>query len=435
MIANVIANNAAIKASKKNGSNNYSVFDTSASSHGKAYQDLAEANPYANVNYRQSWMQRFLENLGFRTNKDAYLEGMALQAQEYDNALKQKEYDEEYNSASAQAMRLREAGINPDLSGDVSAGESASLPDDGNPPVPPVADDLEMAGSIASMTISGLQAAFGLAGNVGSLVGQMLSNRSKRISNIQQEDNFLMNAITNVLPADNTNPVSQRELYNRLKMSYGSRIKRRYFDEFVRRAGYFREGISMTGKEFASRSASAKSQSDYWQTVFGNEQGVSDVLRIVGKELGELALAQNRANSALSVDNAKTQMAINENQRSYEENVRPELMANELERAQNTDAGQLAKNEVTMSNLEVGSAQNSKFMSDYQKQLHTVPKKILDKLQYEAEHNNNKFAWIAMAVLSTVFINGLPSISKSSSGFTDFATGRSNTKSSTSFSW
>lgn len=390
-------------ANKKSKSpQTYNVFNSSVNSHGKEYQKLAAANPYANVQYRQSWMQRFLENLGFRTNKDAYLEGMALQAQEYDNALLQKEYDEKYNSASEQAERLREAGINPDLS-DVSAGEAAGLPDDGNPPVPPVADDLQMAGNIASMTLSGLQAAFGLAGNVGSLVGQLLDNRSKKISNIQQEDNFLMDAITNVLPANNTNPVSQRELYNRLKMSYGSRIKRRYFDEFVRRAGYFREGISMTGKEFAKRSASATSQSDYWQTVFGAEEGVSDVIKTVGKHLADLALAKNEAESALVVDSADTQMAINKNTRDYQENVQPVVNANALESAQNTDAGQLARNQVAQSNAQTGISQNEKALSDYRYKLRKVPSEILSALEVEA-NKGNKFASIAMAVLSVVFM-------------------------------
>lgn len=100
------------------------------------YAGQAAANPYANPYYRKSIWQQALENLGFRTGYDTYMESMALNAKEYEAQLLEKMHNEEYDSASSQAQRLRQAGLNPDLQNVDAGGSSGMEPDPSLPAIP-----------------------------------------------------------------------------------------------------------------------------------------------------------------------------------------------------------------------------------------------------------------------------------------------------------
>lgn len=164
---------AAASVGSKKKTPNEDVYSVDSGKYGSAYSSVVSANPYANMDYRQSFWQKVLSGLGFRTNYDAYKESMALQAKEYDAQMAQKAYNEQFDSALAQTQRLREAGINPDIAGDVSAGESQSPVDDGNPPVPPQADDFGLVSqglqSLGAMAINSVQMALGFAKDFQSL--------------------------------------------------------------------------------------------------------------------------------------------------------------------------------------------------------------------------------------------------------------------------
>ena len=58
---------------------------------------------------------------------DAWQENMSVQAAEYDAAIVQKAYDEQYNQPSEQVARMNAAGLNPDISGgeNINPGEAA----------------------------------------------------------------------------------------------------------------------------------------------------------------------------------------------------------------------------------------------------------------------------------------------------------------------
>ena len=167
LVPNVVSGLAS-KGSRKTAQN-YNVYSPNVDKFSPSYQGLAESNPYANAIYRQSKWQKILEGLGFRTNKDAYLESMNLQAREYENQLLQKQYNESYDSPLAQAEREAAAGLNPDLTGNIDSGSSSPMVDDGNPPISPEADDYNFLSTFASSCLDGLQAAFGMAKDFVSL--------------------------------------------------------------------------------------------------------------------------------------------------------------------------------------------------------------------------------------------------------------------------
>ena len=95
------------------------------------------ANPYRNITYNKSPWQNFLSQLGFRTQADAWQENMDVQAREYDAAILQKQYDEEYNDPQSQVARERAAGLNPDINGgqNIDPGSAAPLGEDPSTPM------------------------------------------------------------------------------------------------------------------------------------------------------------------------------------------------------------------------------------------------------------------------------------------------------------
>lgn len=102
-----------------------SQIDTSSLPPG--YEKLSANNPWRNMQYTQSFWDKVKGMLGFRTDAQKFSDEAFNNAQLYDAQLLQLAREEQYNSAQAQTERLRQAGINPDLAGDVSAGDASEF--------------------------------------------------------------------------------------------------------------------------------------------------------------------------------------------------------------------------------------------------------------------------------------------------------------------
>lgn len=90
------------------------------------YDKLYKANPYVNMTYNKSAWQGLLSGLGFRTDYDRWLEEAQVNANEYDAQVASIEQQNQYNSPQAEAQRMKQAGMNPDLVGLENVAESAS---------------------------------------------------------------------------------------------------------------------------------------------------------------------------------------------------------------------------------------------------------------------------------------------------------------------
>lgn len=389
-------------------SRSYSVFTPDTSKfHGK-YVDLAESNPYANVNYRKSWGQALLGMLGFRTNYDNYLEGMNLQAQEYENNLLLKQHDEDYNSPLEQVKREQAAGLNPDLTGNIDAGEAAPMRDDGNPPVMPESDFDQIIG-FASSVVQGVHMAFSLASGVASLSSQILDNRSKRLNQIGQEDALAFNALMNVLPPESDEPLNYNQLYSKFKRAYGGSFKKRYFPSFVQRALQFQDSLAFSDKEYAAKNNMASNRVGYFGKASSPSYSAEDrVMREVSKVLSKLAYDTSIMNEEVSQKRLAAEDVRLGNDIKYQQDVRPQQMSNELEYLQGVDPSQLAANEMANSNLDVGLKRNAKDESDYYKLLRSSYKSLLKKLD-ALEEKGNWFAPYAKLAISALIMGNLPS--------------------------
>lgn len=155
-----------------------------------------DANPYANTSYRISPWQNFLMGLGFRTKYDAYKESMQVNANEYYSQLAEKAHNEEYDSPLAQAQRMAEAGLNPDLQ-DISGGSSSPMEPDPNGPIAP-GDEEDIPYRVATGLMGCIESLFGLVES-GYAVAQLGQNlEGKRLDN---DKAFMDNALDAFLNA------------------------------------------------------------------------------------------------------------------------------------------------------------------------------------------------------------------------------------------
>lgn len=388
----------------------YRTFTPNTDLFSDKYKSLAENNPYATPTYRKSWMQNLLTKLGFRTNYDTYLESLNLQAQEYQNSLLQKQYDEEYNSPLEQANREREAGLNPNLTGNISSGEASPLRDDGNPPVAPEADDLNTVVSFASSVVSGLQFAFSMVSGVTDLRGKMIDNRAKSIGQIGAEDKLAFDALLNILPANSDEPLNYNQLYSQFKKTYGGHIKKRYFPSFVNRAMAFQNGLAFEDVKYSKSNSRAGNRKQFYVKTSGQDYSEeNEAMRAVSSVLSDLSLAVFQATSHASIKSSQASEAKSSNDIKYEEDVRPVLMAKEKTYNEALDPEKLAKNEMATSDENLAILRNERLQSDLNKAMHNAYREMFKKLD-KLEDNGSWFAPYLKLAISAFLLGNTPSM-------------------------
>ena len=105
-------------------------------------------NPWSRENrseYKMGTIEKFMhDTLGFRTGYDQYHEQMDNEANAWETQNQSLEYEEQYNSAEAQAERLRNAGINPDLNhSQINPGEASEMTEPEVRVQSPIGQDME----------------------------------------------------------------------------------------------------------------------------------------------------------------------------------------------------------------------------------------------------------------------------------------------------
>lgn len=156
------------------------------------YDSLFAANPYRNLTYNQSGWQKFLSSLGFRTSYDAWLENAQVNSNEYDAGIFSMMQQNEYNSPDAQAARMRQAGVNPDLLGLGDNIGAASPIEDPNGMNPTTAEDAQQFAKIGTTVATSVM---GLIPNIMSFATQVSELRGIRAANDLKEMEFNSGAI------------------------------------------------------------------------------------------------------------------------------------------------------------------------------------------------------------------------------------------------
>lgn len=135
------------------------------------------SNPYANPYVHQTWWDKFVNSLGFRSSYD---EAEALRQQNYaiwESQQQELIRQEQYNSSVEQVERQREAGLNSDLNGNVDSGSSAE-PMSANyaDMAPAFAKGREDFGKFMNGISQAMQLGLSLATGIPDIKGKLISN-------------------------------------------------------------------------------------------------------------------------------------------------------------------------------------------------------------------------------------------------------------------
>lgn len=101
----------------------------------------SQLDPYLSYSYKEGIWDKIGNAFGFNTAADKYRFQMQDRARQVLAGLQNDVFQNDYNSAQAQASRQRDAGLNPDLSGE-SSGEGAAQLEQPLSPIDPSIFDL-----------------------------------------------------------------------------------------------------------------------------------------------------------------------------------------------------------------------------------------------------------------------------------------------------
>ena len=113
-------------------------------------------NPYNNIdpNKSLSWWNRFTDSLGFTNHSGQLNQQYDLMSAQWESEYALALQDREYNSPQAQMVRMRDAGLNPDLNGgqNLTPGESGLANNEANTHSPVQNDQSsEMANTLSTL--------------------------------------------------------------------------------------------------------------------------------------------------------------------------------------------------------------------------------------------------------------------------------------------
>lgn len=90
------------------------------------YRDAWNANPYLNPQRKKTGWDSLVSMFGGRSGYDKYMEDARLKSDEYIAQLVNQHREETYNSSEAASARQRDAGINPNITGQSGGSNEAS---------------------------------------------------------------------------------------------------------------------------------------------------------------------------------------------------------------------------------------------------------------------------------------------------------------------
>ena len=366
------------------------------------YQGMINANPYRNVDYKVSPWQKFLSWLGFRTQADAWKENMAVQANEYDSAIIQKAYNEDFNDPQSQVARLRAAGLNPDLDpSSVSSGEASPMPEDPSTPMQSTGQEGQLL-SFAEGIMNIASTAIGLVGSVQGISRNALQNSllategETAISDLAQRMAPYFIPETDDITDDGTAwHVQAFELANIFSRSMDKRTQKRFLDTIQ---SYWNGayGNAKSYEEF-KHNLEARFSHKVSERTLEDDFGVLN--EIFADELGEL----NKKVMKLQSEAQKESLEASKAESGYEESYYSGLEGATQSGAENAQA------RFNQTNMEMNNILNESIG------------RMIDKLEANRKEGGigGGLSSIALALLASfrlmITTQGLPSVSRSAS--------------------
>lgn len=362
----------------------------------KGYGDLVDANPWKNINYRQSGWQKFVGALGFRTGFDKNVENAQFQSNEYLSNIAALVQQNEYNSEQAKVDRMRGAGLNPDLQGIGDASESAGMPEDTNNILPNDPDDPTQ---VANFVMTGITTAMGLAGQIGQLSQLRTAVQSGKIGNARDILSFALDAVIGATPNEMPTDDEQygnmvNSIFNNVTSSYAGVLGRRSQRDFKRAVSSIINGLPTSRDQYmawrdrmsARQSAFRTASSDMYSETDDILYGISEILN----KYSDRAYRKRNENDAAMADLQGTQI---QNQQDYADVI---------------DLGAVA-------GAENAAARQSAQASNFETDLNSVMAEITHFLKGKAD----KGSWMASAALVVFSLMRMMSVQRGTSSSID----------------
>lgn len=262
-------------------------------------------NPYTNLPRQQTFWDRFANWFGFRSGYDKATEQYQMASDEYNAQLSQLASEEKYNSPIEQAARMRQAGLNPDLTG--VSGEPASEFDNQqeSPDVSTGMDfnPLDLISTIGNSFLSTISGTMSLLMDINSYRQARIATdekdldfASKLIDTFQKSDSFMRGQF------DSDYPVTS--LLSNDSPLFHSKQNIQRFNRFRNRAENSLLGLTTRFKsyeDFAKQSESlGQTFSQPWMNNLGGitPSDIADFLRPLSRAQFDLIRAQVKAESA-----------------------------------------------------------------------------------------------------------------------------------------
>lgn len=382
--------NYAIFGGPKPNDNSYTVSPDTVYS--GQYGDLRNADPYANFTYKMGPFEKFLQSLGFRTKFDSQREQMALASQAYQADVAQKAYDEAYDSPEAQAARMRQAGLNPDLQGTSGVQSAAAMQSEDNPAAMVAEPDtLGTPEGFAEFIMTSLTTAVGLSKDFMSLKGLSLANEGASIGNSSDLLNLAFDSILNYTPAIRDLDLATvgedgvvnfeldpTSIENRIATDYKGAISKKQYRRFMSTVRNMVDSLPVEREQYRQ-----------WRERVENRRGyMREVTRPDYSESDEIMYGISQILSGLAFD-AYEKGLHND---VKEQDVRSEHLSNEMDYEQQFD-GSLAADAVNSGNALTVNTNRTRNL------LQGALGEIMSYLKKQSERGN-RLASIALSIIS-----------------------------------
>ena len=300
------------------------------------YDDLFANNPYRNLNYNKTPMQKLWSALGFRTDADRFLEEAQVNAAQTDFGIFQQIYQDEYNSELAKAQRMRAAGENPDLLGTGNVSEASSPVEDPDGMSPGISQE-GVPGQIASTIIGAFNSAVGIATQFIQLEGLRADVEGKNISNAENMMNIIKQRVLGMTPAEGFK--SDQE-FNDWKRRTEATLRTKYGRAFFKGSGLrrwnrsiddFIGGLPTSREQFADWKQRLGDAKDYFLGREDHWSELIDVFKVVNSALIDM---QNEITENAKVKE-KTELDVDIEKATNELQYQEDLLPGERARAEN----------------------------------------------------------------------------------------------------
>ena len=378
------------------------------------YGALRSADPYGSFSYKIGPFEDFFRSLGFRTAYDKYAEQMALASKAYQADVSQKEYDEAYNSPVAQAARMRQAGLNPDLQG-TSGVEAASVMSSEDNPLSDVpgpdfgsGDATRDPMAFANMIMSALTMSVGFAKDTASLQQLGIANANGQIGNAENILKLAYDTILNFTPSvreldmsDGNVVFDPTDLMPRVLSHYSGVMSKKQFKQFYSAVSNMISSLPVEKEQYKQWRERAEARKGYFIGTNTNYSESDELMLGIGHELGELGSEIEK----MQYRNAKSEEELRSieisNDKAYANSIDPKLRAES----------------------ENSSYEYNTLQKEASSKVEASMNRIMDFLEQKA-NNGNHLASIALAILGAFRLMSVSNVSLPSPSISSSRTNR-----------